>query len=109
MTTTASRAVAGLATSLAASLGLLIAAPAAASEWWMLQQTETGRECAPSIVVDGVALTPRALLADHPECKLMDETPSADLDAVMINCEGRIGRVFVFTRSKAGCERLIED
>lgn len=99
-----------LAASFAAGLGLLTAAPAAASEeWWMLQQTETGRECAPSIVVDGVALTPRALLADHPECKLMDETPSLDLEAVMINCEGQIGRVFVFTRSKAGCQRLTED
>lgn len=94
---------------LAAGLGLLVVTPASASEWWMLQQTETGRECAPPVEVDGVVLTPRALLADHPECKLMDETPSLDLDAAMINCEGQIGRVFVFTRSKAACQRLIED
>ena len=98
-----------LSAGLAASLGLFMAFSAAASEWWMLQQTETGRECAPSLEVDGIALTPRALLADHPECKLTNETPSADLDTVMINCEGRIGRVFVFTRSKAGCERLIAE
>ncbi|AHB49868.1 hypothetical protein W911_02815 [Hyphomicrobium nitrativorans NL23] len=93
----------------AAGLGLFMAAPAAAAEWWMLHQTETGRVCAPSLEVDGVALTPRAILADHPECKLTNETPSQDLDTVMINCEGRIGRVFVFTRSKAACERLIAE
>lgn len=98
-----------IAGTLAASFGLLAAAPATASEWWMLQQTETGRVCAPSIVVDGIALTPRALLADHPECKPMQETPSLDLDTVMINCAGNIGRVFVFTRSKAACERLIAE
>ena len=98
-----------LSAGMAAGLGLLLARPAVASEWWMLQQTETGRVCAPSLEVDGLALTPRAILADHPECKLMDETPSPDMDAVMINCEGRIGRVFVFTRSKAGCERLIAE
>ena len=94
---------------LAACLGLVTAAPASASEWWMLHQTETGQVCAPSLEVDGVALTPRAILADHPECKLMDETPSHDLDTVMIDCKGRIGRVFVFTRSKAACERLIAE
>lgn len=98
-----------LSAGLFASVGLFTAAPATASEWWMLHQTETGRVCAPSLEVDGVALTPRAILADHPECKLMPETPSQDLDTVMIDCKGRIGRVFVFTRSKAGCERLIAE
>lgn len=39
----------------------------------------------------------------------MNETPSLNLEAVMINCEGRIGRMFVFTRSKAGCQRLIAE
>jgi hypothetical protein len=28
---------------------------------------------------------------------------------VMVNCEGDIGRVFVFTKTKAACERLAND
>ena len=85
------------------------ALPAQAVEWWMLQQTEAGKECGPPIEAEGVTLTPDELMKRYPECKLMDETPSLDLDAVMVNCEGDIGRVFVFTKSKAGCERLAED
>lgn len=75
----------------------------------MLQQTEAGRECGPPIEAEGVTLTPDELMKRYPECKLMEETPSLDLEAVMVNCEGDIGRVFVFTKSKAGCERLTED
>jgi hypothetical protein len=75
----------------------------------MLQQTENGRLCAPPIEAEGVSLTPDVLMKQHSECKLMDETPSLDLQAVMVNCEGDIGRVFVFTRTKAGCERLADD
>jgi hypothetical protein len=29
--------------------------------------------------------------------------------AVVANCEGDIERVFVFTKSRAGCERLAKD
>lgn len=88
---------------------LIAAVPAGAAEWWMLQQSESGRECGPPIEADGAVLTPDELLKRFPECKLMDETPSLDLEAVMVNCEGDIGRVFVFTRTKAGCERLAND
>lgn len=87
----------------------LWALQASASEWWMLQQTETGRECGRPIEADGMTLTPDVLMKQYPECKLMAETPSLDLDAVMVNCEGDIERVFVFTKSKAGCERLAKD
>jgi hypothetical protein len=88
---------------------LLGSAPAGAAEWWMLQQTEAGRECGPPIEADGAVLTPDELLKRFPECKLMDETPTLDLESVMVNCEGDIGRVFVFTKSKAACERLAND
>jgi hypothetical protein len=96
---------------LIAAIALLAASafPAGAVEWWMLQQTEAGRECGPPIEAEGVTLTPDELMKRYPECKLMEETPSLDLEAVMVNCEGDIGRVFVFTKSKAGCERLAED
>lgn len=94
-----------------AVFGLLAcwALPASASEWWMLQQTEAGRECGPPIEAEGMTLTPDVLMKQYPECKLMAETPSLDLEAVMVNCEGDIERVFVFTKSKAGCERLAKD
>ena len=95
-----SRLIAGFAL-LAASV-----LPAGAAEWWMLQQTDAGRECGPPIEAKGVTLTPDELMKRYPECKLLPETPSLDLEAVMVNCEGDIERVFVFTRSKAGCERL---
>ncbi|HML42400.1 MAG TPA: hypothetical protein PKE13_05685 [Hyphomicrobium zavarzinii] len=90
-------------------VALLMSAEAGAADWWMLQQTESGRECGPPIEAEGVTLTPEALMKRYPECKLMEETPSLDLEAVMVNCEGDIGRVFVFTKSKAGCERLAND
>ncbi len=86
-----------------------VSAPAGAADWWMLQQTEAGRECGPPIEADGAVLTPDELLKRFPECKLMEETPSLDLESVMVNCEGDIGRVFVFTKTKAACERLAND
>jgi hypothetical protein len=91
---------------LAAGLALLAAPGARAAEWWMLQQTDKGRECGPPIEAEGVTLTPDELMRLYPECKLMSETPSLDLEAVMVNCTGDIERVFVFTKTKAGCERL---
>lgn len=95
---------------LAAALAALAPSLAgAADEWWMLQQTEKGRECGRPIEAEGVTLTPQELMKQYPECKLMDETPSLDLEAVMVNCAGDIDRVFVFTKTKAGCERLLED
>jgi len=90
-------------------LGVALASPAGAAEWWMLQQTEAGQECGLPIEAEGVTLTPDELMKRYPECKLMAETPSLDLQAVMVNCEGDIGRVFVFTRTKAGCERLAKE
>lgn len=95
----------------ALGLAIALAAPTEtrAEDWWMLQQTEAGRECAPPIVVEGVTLTPEELMKQHGECKLMEETPSLDAEVAMVNCEGDIGRVFVFTKSKAACERLIAD
>lgn len=86
----------------------LIAVPAHAANWWMLQQSEEGRQCGPPIEAEGVSLTPEELLKRYPECKLMDETPSLDLEAVMLNCEGDIGQVFVFTKTKAACEHMLE-
>jgi hypothetical protein len=104
MTTSTSRSA-----GLAALLCAFAASGAAAADWWMLQQTENGRECGPPIEAEGVTLTPDVLMNHYPECKLMAETPSLDLEAVMVNCEGDIGRVFVFTKTKDGCERLTAD
>lgn len=86
----------------------LFALPAAAADWWMLQQSEEGRECGPPLESEGVTLTPEELIKRYPACKLMEETPSLDLEAVMVNCEGDIGQVFVFTKSKATCEGMLE-
>jgi hypothetical protein len=94
---------------LAALAGALAGSPAVAAEWWMVQQDGETKSCAPPLEAEGVTLTPDVLMKRFPECKLMDETPSLDLEAVMVNCEGDIGRVFVYTRSRAGCERLIAD
>jgi hypothetical protein len=92
-----------------AVLGLLAPSEAGAADWWMLQQTEQGRACGPPIEAEGMVLTPDVLMKQNPECKLMDETPSLDLETVMVNCEGEIGSVFIFTKTKAGCERLAGD
>lgn len=96
-------------TALLAAVAFVLSHPAGAADWWMLQQTETGRECGAPIEAEGVVLTPNELMKRYPECKLMEETPSLDLETVMVNCEGDIDRVFVFTKTKAGCERLAKD
>src|SRR5262245_52166702 len=94
---------------LAAVASVLAGEPALAVDWWMVQQDGETKSCQPPLEADGVKLTPDELMKRFPECKLMDETPSLELEAVMVNCEGDIGRVFVYTRSKAGCERLISN
>lgn len=94
---------------LAVAFCVLLAPQARAGDWWMLQQTEKGRECSPPIEADGMTLTPDVLMKQYPECKLMAETPSLDLETVMVNCEGDIGRVFIFSKSKAACERLAQE
>ena len=81
----------------------------AAPEWWMVQQTEQSRECVEPIELEGERLTPDVLMKHHRECKLTDDTPSLDLETVMVKCDGDIGRMFVFTRSRAACERLVAD
>lgn len=86
----------------------LLSPHAHAADWWMLQQSEDGRQCGPPIEAEGVALTPEELMKRYPECKLMEETPSLDLEAVMLDCEGDIGQVFIFTKSKATCEGMLE-
>lgn len=106
------RSLAGQTAFAAAALILMtpqLLTDAGAADWWMLQQTETGRECSPPIEADGIKLTPDVLMKQHSECKLMDETPSLDLETVMVNCEGDIGRVFIFSKSKASCERLAQE
>lgn len=102
--------VASLVTSLVIGTALMFGSAAnAAPEWWMVQQTEQGRECAEPIELEGERLTPDVLMRHHRECKLMDDTPSLDLETVMVTCAGDIGRVFIFTRSRAACERLVAD
>ena len=81
----------------------------AAPEWWMVQQTEQSRECVEPIELEGEMLTPDVLMKHHRECKLTEDTPPLDLETVMVKCDGDIGRMFVFTRSRAACERLVAD
>jgi hypothetical protein len=87
----------------------LAAGVAAADGWWMLKKTDQGRECGPPLEADGVVLTPDEILNRFDECKLMDETPSLDLKNVMINCEGNLNQVFIFSRTKESCEALAKD
>jgi hypothetical protein len=54
----------------------------------------------------GVVLTPGEILKRFDECKLMDETPSLDLKNVMVACEGNLNQVFIFSKTKEGCESL---
>src|SRR5436190_383933 len=58
---------------------------------------------------DGVVLTPEELMKRFPECKLLDETPSLELNSIMLNCEGDIGQVFIFTKTKETCEGLAKE
>jgi hypothetical protein len=93
----------------ALAIGLFCAAVegAAADDCWMLKNTEQGRECGPPLEADGVVLTP--ILNRFEECKLMDETPSLELNNVMVNCGGNLDRVFIFSKTREGCEALAKD
>jgi hypothetical protein len=92
------------------SIAALAAAPAAwAGDWWMLQKTDEGSQCGPPLEADGVVLTPEELMQRFPECKLLPDTPSLDLDSIFLNCEGNIGQVFIFTKTKEGCEKVAKD
>lgn len=93
-------------------LGALMLTPLAASaadEWWMLQNTDDGRRCGLPLEGDGVVLTPDEILNRFEECKLMDETPSLDLQNVMVACEGNLNQVFIFSKTKEGCEALAKE
>jgi hypothetical protein len=91
---------------LIAALALLGPAGYAAEEWWMLQNSDDGAQCGPPLEADGVVLTPGEILKRFEECKLMDETPSLDLKNVMVACEGNLNQVFIFSKTKEGCEGL---
>jgi hypothetical protein len=95
----------------ALALGLVCAAVegAAADDRWMLKNTEQGRECGPPLEADGVVLTLGEILNRFEECKLMDETPSLELNNVVVNCGGNLDRVFIFSKTKEGCEALAKD
>ena len=82
---------------------------AAADDWWMLKNTDDGRVCGPPLEADGVVLTPDEILNRFEECKLMDETPSLELNNVMINCGGHLNQVFIFSKTKDGCEALAKE
>ncbi len=82
---------------------------AAADEWWMLKKTENGRECGAPLEADGVVLTPDESLNRFAECKLMDETPSLELNNVMVECSGTLNQVFIFSKTKEGCEKLAKE
>ena len=91
---------------LLAAMALLGPAAYAAEEWWMLQNSDDGAQCGPPLEADGVVLTPGEILKRFEECKLMDETPSLDLKNVMVACEGNLNQVFIFSKTKEGCESL---
>jgi hypothetical protein len=85
-------------------------AGAVAGDWWMLKNTDNGRECGPPPELDGTPLGPEEILKRFEgTCKLMDETPSLDLENVMVACEGNINQVFVFTKTKESCDKLAEE
>ena len=98
----------GVRTAVAAAIVLVSMQPAAA-ELWMLQNTDDGRQCGPPLEADGVVLTPDAILKRFEECKLADETPTLDLNTVMVACEGNLNQVFVFTKTKESCDALAKD
>ena len=99
----------GVRTATAAVIFLASLQPAICAEWWMLQNTDDGRQCGPPLEADGVVLTPDAILKRFEECKLADETPTLDLNTVMVACEGSINQVFVFTKTKESCDELAKD
>ena len=94
---------------LIAAVALLAPAVHAAEEWWMVHRTDEGAQCGPPLEADGVVLTPGEILKRFDECKLMDETPSLDLKNVMVACEGNLNQVFIFTKTKEGCEALAKE
>ena len=100
----------GVRAALALALVCTALQSARADDWWMLKNTDDGRVCgAPLEADDGVVLTPDEILNRFEECKLMDETPSLELNNVMVNCEGDINRVFIFSKTKEGCEKLAKE
>jgi hypothetical protein len=85
-------------------------AGAIAADWWMLKNTDDGRECGPPPEADGTVLGPEEILKRFEDtCKLMDETPSLDLENVMVACEGNLNQVFIFSKTKEGCEKLVDE
>ena len=96
-------------TAVAAVIVVVSMQPALSAEWWMLQNSDDGRQCGPPLEADGVVLTPDEILNRFEECKLMDETPSLDLENVMVACEGNLNQIFIFTKKKEGCEKLAKD
>jgi hypothetical protein len=99
----------GVRTATAAVIFLASLQPAICAEWWMLQNTDDGRQCGPPLEADGVVLTPDVILKRFEECKLMDETPSLELNNVMVACEGNLNQVFIFTKTKESCEALAKE
>jgi hypothetical protein len=99
----------GVRAAIAVAFNSLASGIAVADDWWMLKKTDEGRECGPPLEADGVVLTPDEILNRFDEGKLMDETPSLDLKNVMVSCEGNLNQVFIFSRSKEGCEALAKD
>jgi hypothetical protein len=99
----------GVRTAIAAVIVVASMQPAISAEWWMLQNTDDGRQCGPPLEADGVVLTPDEILNRFEECKLMDETPSLDLQNVMVACEGNLNQVFIFTKTKESCEKLAKE
>ena len=92
---------------LIAALALLVPGASAEEEWWMMRKDDEGKsQCGPPLEADGVVLTPGEILNRFEECKLLDETPSLDLKNVMVNCAGNLNQVFIFSKSKEGCEEL---
>jgi hypothetical protein len=86
---------------------LPLQASLAEEEWWMLGKDDSGNsECKPPLEAEGVVLTPGEIMNRFEECKLMDETPSLKLKNVMVACEGNLNQVFIFSRTKEGCEEL---
>ena len=96
-------------TAIVAVIVLASMQPAVSAEWWMLQNTDDGRQCGPPLEADGVVLTPDVILKRFQECKLMDETPSLELNKVMVACEGDLNQVFIFTKTKESCEALAKN
>ena len=99
----------GVRTATAAVILLATLQPAICAEWWMLQNTDDGRQCGPPLEADGVVLTPDEILKRFEECKLMDETPSLELNNVMVACAGlRTYRRCRRRRSAiTACQRMI--